>query len=160
MNKIFFILLFVFSGFIYAFELTDINGKVWQKEALKGQYIIVNFWATWCPPCLEEMPLLNEIAQQYSSSITLLGINHWDSVSKQALNDFLDVYFVDYPIILSKEKINQSTIKTFGQLRGLPTTFIYSPSGKLITKFEGELDKIGLSNFIPIKTTTLDVNSR
>lgn len=132
----------------FAFNLTDIKGHKWHSDNLVGQYVVVNFWATWCPPCLKEIPILTKIKDDYPDDIVILGINHWDKVDKKAMQDFINLYHINYPIIRSKD--NEKSLLAFGTIRGMPTTFIYNSAGKLISKFEGELTRETLVQLIPV----------
>ena len=129
------------------FVLKDIEGYRWQKSALAGKYIVVNFWASWCSPCLKEISLLVELAEDYPDDVIVLGINTWEDLTQVALDNFIDLYYINYPII--KNKDNQKAVVYFGQLRGLPTTFFYDKTGKQIKKFEGELTQKTFTNLLP-----------
>ncbi len=144
--KLLFIAILFISSAIYGFSLTDINGKIHNKQHLNNKFIIVNFWATWCPPCLREIPTLVEFYDNNSDDVVILGVNYWDNLSDNSLNDFIDLYMINYPIIVAKDDGYIS--KNFANLRGLPTTFIYNKNGKLITKIEREIDLKMLNNII------------
>ncbi len=145
--KLFFIVIVLsISTAIYSFSLTDINGKTYNKKDLSNKFIIVNFWATWCPPCLREIPSLVEFYDNNANSVVIIGINYWDELKSNILNDFIDFYMINYPIIVAKD--DNYITKNFGNLKGLPTTFIYDKQGKLITKLEQEINLKILNNII------------
>lgn len=144
-------LIATFSTAIHAdndnFSLTDINGHQWHKSELKDKYIIVNFWATWCPPCLKEIPLLIEIAEDHPDDVVILGINAREKISPTALKDFMELYYVNYPIF--RDTDNAKAIEVFGLIHGIPTTFFFNKQGELFEKIEGELTQKMLKKLIP-----------
>lgn len=147
-------LFFSISSLNFAFTIVDNTGKTWHKQDLVGKVVVVNFWATWCPPCLVEIPLLVELADDYAKQVQVLGINHWDEVDDKALAEFIDLYGINYPIIIGED--TPQIVQQFGNLRGLPTTFVYDKNGKLQQKVEGEIDENLISQWLTkfnLKTT-------
>lgn len=117
------------------FTLTDAQGKSQDLADYRGKWVIVNFWATWCPPCLEEIPDLVAIKES-RNDVQVLGIAMEFQDAKQVMQ-FVDGMFVNYPIILGDRKISDS----IGQVDGLPTTFIYDPQGKLAERHVGKITR-------------------
>jgi thiol-disulfide isomerase/thioredoxin len=117
------------------FTLTDAQGKSHSLAAYRGQWVIVNFWATWCPPCLEEIPDLVAI-KEARKDVQVIGIAMEFQDAKQVLQ-FADGMFVNYPIVLGDRKISES----IGEVMGLPTTFIYDPQGKLAQRHVGKITR-------------------
>lgn len=111
-----------------AFSLTDSNGKTHTLDSYKGKWVVVNFWATWCPPCLDEIPDLVALHDKYKNSrLEVIGIV-MDYQSNKQVMDFADSMFVNYPIVFGTPKIAEQ----FGPLQGLPTTYLYNPEGKRV----------------------------
>ena len=117
------------------FTLTDADGKAHSLADYRGKWVIVNFWATWCPPCLEEIPDLVSIKES-RKDIEVFGIAMEFQDAKQVMQ-FADGMFVNYPIVLGDRKTSEG----IGQVDGLPTTFIYDPQGKLAKRHVGKITR-------------------
>jgi len=124
------------------FTLTDSDGKTHSLSAYRGKWLIVNFWATWCPPCLEEIPDLVAI-KEARKDVDVIGIAMEFQDARQVVQ-FADGMFVNYPIVLGDRKISQS----IGQVDGLPTTFIYDPQGKLAQRHVGKITRKQIERLI------------
>ena len=141
------IILLVVATYNYAFSLTDINGNNYSKKNLSGKFVVVNFWASWCPPCIREIPTLVEFYDNYNDKAVVLGVNYWDNLDDRDISNIAELFFINYPII--KQEGNNFAV--FGDLVGLPTSFIYDDKGKLITKVEKELTLSDLKKIIGIR---------
>jgi thiol-disulfide isomerase/thioredoxin len=130
------------------FSVVDMQGKTHNNSSVKGKYLVVNFWATWCPPCLREIPTFVEFYEKNSDRVEILGMNH-EQVNKAKIQEFSDAYMVNYPIILSDNN-NRPMFNKFGEILGMPTTFIYAPDGSLINYLMGEIDQKNLESAIDI----------
>lgn len=120
------------------FSVLDIEGKVHNNDTIKGKYLVVNFWATWCLPCQEEIPAFVDFYSKHSDKVEILGMDYEDA-NKEKITDFIDTYMVNYPIILSNEN-NRPAFSKFGKVIGMPTTFVYAPDGVLINYYMGVLN--------------------
>jgi peroxiredoxin len=107
------------------FTLTDLQGKAWTLKALRGKVVLVNFWATWCPPCRKELPDLQALYTRFKArGLVVLGISDEDAAKVQP---FVAQHDMTYPVLLDPgRKVN----KLF-EVQGIPRTFIYDRSGKL-----------------------------
>ncbi|MHB1332988.1 MAG: TlpA disulfide reductase family protein [Sulfuriferula sp.] len=133
-----------------AFSLTDSKGVVHTLDSYKGKWVLVNFWATWCPPCLEEIPALNALHDKYKNTkLEVIGIAMEYQSPKQVL-DFADSMFISYPIVLGSSKIAAQ----FGPVQGLPTTYLFNPAGKLVAYQVGGITQQAVENYINSKNTT------
>jgi len=132
-----------------AFELVDMNGTVYTQSDTAGKYLIINFWATWCPPCLKEIPAFVEFYNNYSEKVEILGLNY-EGMDFEAVNTFKERFNVNYPIILYAGN-NEVEYSKFGDLVGMPTTLIYNPKGELLHTFIGEIGIEELMQFIPLE---------
>jgi peroxiredoxin len=110
------------------FTLTDLTGKSWTLQDLKGKVVMLNFWATWCPPCRKEMPDLEAIYTQFSSQgFVILGISD-DEPDK--VRQFVQQHGVTYPVLLDPgSKVNKLL-----HIQGIPKTFIYDREGKIVAE--------------------------
>jgi thiol-disulfide isomerase/thioredoxin len=128
------------------FTLTDTQGNVYTEESTKGKYLVINFWATWCPPCLKEIPDFVDFHEKYSDKAIILGLNY-EQASSDAISEFTESFMVEYPIVLFSGK-NSTQFENFGNIVGMPTTRIYNPKGELIGSYEGAMDLNTLINTI------------
>jgi len=110
------------------FELTDLSGKTWSLKSLKGKVVLVNFWATWCPPCRKELPDLQGLFDKYKEQgLVVLAISDED---KAKVQPFVEDRKITYPILLdSGRKVEESL-----GVEGIPKTFIYDREGKLVAR--------------------------
>ncbi len=109
------------------------DGARYNLPTLHGKWVLVNFWAPWCPPCLQELPELQALKQHYRN-LQVIGVAVMYKSNKE-VNDTAQKYAVTYPIVLGTEDIASD----FGEVAGMPTSFLYSPDGLLVHKFEGPI---------------------
>lgn len=124
------------------FTLKGLDGGTYSLSDYRGQWVIVNYWATWCPPCKEEMPELALFHEEHDNAV-VLGVN-FEDVSREQLKAFLEYHLVGYPILLA----DPETPAPLGRVRGLPTTYVVNPEGEAVGWWEGPLTKKGLDKFI------------
>jgi thiol-disulfide isomerase/thioredoxin len=128
------------------FSLTDADGKTHKLADYRGKWVIVNFWATWCPPCLEEIPDLVAISDA-RKDVQVFGVAMGFQDPKQVLQ-FAEGMFVGYPIVLGDSK----TAEQIGKVIGLPTTFVYNPKGKLAKRYVGKVTREQLERLMDRET--------
>jgi thiol-disulfide isomerase/thioredoxin len=114
-------------------SLKDTNDTHYTLSGLHGKWVLVNFWAPWCPPCLEEMPDLNKVQLQHKD-VQVIGVAVMYN-SRKEVTDIVSKLSVSYPIVFG----NEDTAGDFGGLDGMPTSFLYSPSGQLVGHHQGPL---------------------
>lgn len=125
-----------------AFTLYDLDGNEVTKDELlaNDKALFINFWATWCKPCREEMPLLSEMQEKYSDQLLMVGIA---IDNKEAVQSFLEqLGGVKYPILLGKQELDAiETANDMGiDLIGLPISLTTDRTGKIISIHTGEVD--------------------
>ena len=110
------------------FTLPDIHGNIHSLSDYRGQWVIVNFWATWCAPCIEEIPELIEVSK-LTDPVTpvVIGID-FEEIKTEHLHEFVNALKMDYLVL----RIGDSPLIPFEPLKGMPTTFIVSPEGKIV----------------------------
>ena len=119
------------------FELIDVLSQRHVLSAYHGKWVIVNYWATWCPPCLEEVPDLVALYDaRKDRDVMVIGVA-WEYKSKQEVLAFADDMLMSYPIVLG----DASVMKQIGSAEVLPTTFIYNPRGELVKVKRGLVSK-------------------
>ncbi len=124
--------------------LTTVDGKQINLEQYRGQWVVVNYWATWCPPCIVEMPELQDFHDAHKDKDAIvIGINS-ELIGKQQLLTFLDDYFITYPIFVSRP-VQESEL---GLIPGLPTTFMVSPEGDVVARQVGPVTRDMIEQFI------------
>ena len=129
------------------FKLTDTKGNTFTEKNTRGKYLVVNFWATWCSPCLKEIPAFVEFYKENSEHVEILGLD-FEPVNIELINEFVERFSINYPLILYTH-INDSEYTKFGEIVGMPTTLIYSPDGELLQTFMGEITIEDLKKYIP-----------
>ncbi len=114
------------------FVLSDMDGNKHRLSDHRGQVVIINFWATWCPPCRAEMPSMQRAWEQLEKEgILMLGIDVGED--EDTIFQFTANYPVEFPLLMDQDSkvINQWPV------RGLPTTFVVGPKGKIIYRAIG-----------------------
>ena len=129
------------------FKLTDTKGNIFTEKNTRGKYLVLNFWATWCSPCLKEIPAFVEFYKENSEHVEILGLD-FEPVNIELINEFVERFSINYPLILYTH-INDSEYTKFGEIVGMPTTLIYSPDGELLQTFMGEITIEDLKKYIP-----------
>ena len=117
--------------------LTDLHGKRVRLRDYRGKIVVLNFWATWCGPCNQEMPLLVSVEKEYSArGVIFLGASLDDSKTEEHIPDFLRKYHVQFPILLGATADNLEKLR-LGQ--GVPATAFIDREGMVAARVSGEI---------------------
>src|SRR5580704_5241905 len=114
------------------FLVRDIDGNVISTAEWKDKVVLVNFWATWCPPCREEVPEMISLQRQFGDKLLIVGVSEDDdgpaNVMKFAMHSR-----INYPIVMATQEV----IAAYGGVPALPTTFVIDTQGRVVTKHAG-----------------------
>lgn len=115
------------------FSLMDLDGNHVKLSDYRGKAVILDFWATWCPPCKLAMPHLQEIhANHQQEGIVVLAVST-DQKGATVVKPFIKENGYTFKVLL----LNESIFEDFGNIRSIPTTFIIAPNGEITEKFVG-----------------------
>jgi len=128
-------------------KLVGLDGDVTQLKDYRGKWVIVNLWATWCPPCLVEIPDLVLFHEEHKDKDAIvIGVNY-ESNPVEKVKAFAESQMINFPIVRFEGRVDGRTTP-FGKLKGLPTTYMLSPEGKLVAARTGMVDQKMLEEFI------------
>ena len=135
------------AAFPAGFSFQDTHGRKHSLEGYKGKWVLVNFWATWCPPCLEEIPDLIALHDKHKDKdLVVLGVA-LDYRSPQQVKEFAEQMFISYPVILG----SYESAAQVGAVNGLPTTYLFNPQGKMVAYNVGAITRKSIENYIKTK---------
>ena len=117
-----------------AFSMTDIDGKTITSESLKGKVVLINFWATWCGPCVVEIPDLVRLQAKYPEQLVIVGVSE-DENGEALVRKFAADKQINYPLVMSTPELQA----LFPGVVALPTTFALDRQGKMVQKHVGLL---------------------
>ena len=113
--------------------LRDTQGISTSFSSLKGKWVVINYWASWCPTCMDEIPEFNRFFQKHQhDKVALFGVNY-DALPLTQQNKLIKQFKIAYPSLLS----DPSEQLELGDIRAIPATFIFNPQGKLVAKLFG-----------------------
>lgn len=145
-------MLWVSAASAEGFNFKDTKGKVHRLEDYKGKWVLINFWATWCPPCLEEMPALQQLHETRKDLVVIgIAMEYQDAAYvKQFAEDLL----VTFPIVLGDRKLAAQ----IGKVPGLPTTYLYNTEGQIAAYNVGALTREAVERYIDSKKVAAKVS--
>jgi thiol-disulfide isomerase/thioredoxin len=120
---------------VASFSVQDLDGRTFSTESLRGKVTIVNFWATWCPPCRAEMPDLVKLQDRYRDQLQIIGVSQ-DEGSPASVKEFAISHGLNYPIVMSTPELE----KIFSGVSAIPTSFIIDREGRVVQKHVGMLN--------------------
>jgi thiol-disulfide isomerase/thioredoxin len=126
------------------FTLKDTQGHVHHLNDYRGKWVLVNFWATWCAPCLEELPELASLYNAHKDTdLIVIGIA-LEYPSPKIVQDFVKERTIPYPIVLGDYKL----AKQIGTVEALPTSFLFDQTGKMVSHQTGTVTKASVEKFM------------
>ena len=135
------------AALAHDFTFKDTQGKMQNLVDYRGKWVLVNFWATWCPPCQEETPDLIELHKAHKDTdLVVIGVA-LDS-TRAAVAEFVSKYAIPYPIIVSSYTASESEV---GTVEALPTSYLYDPTGKQVIFQEGMLTRADVEAYLFLK---------
>jgi thiol-disulfide isomerase/thioredoxin len=123
------------------FLVSDLRGQTVSTAQLHGKVVIVNFWATWCPPCREEIPGLIALQNKYKDRLQVIGVSVDEDAPASFVKAFADREGINYPIVMGTE-----IAKEYGGVPALPTSFVVNTDGRVVQKHVGLLNPAETEN--------------
>lgn len=142
----------LFSGAVFGagddgtadFTLPTLEGRMLSLSDYRGKWVVVNYWATWCPPCIEEIPdLIDFYEARKGRDAVVIGVN-MEEISLTKLREFVDEYMISYPVVHMMPAYKTE----LGKVPGLPTSYIIAPNGNVVAGQSGPLTADDLNQFI------------
>ena len=118
------------------FELISTDGRKLKLSDYRGKIVIVDFWATWCPPCREEIPDFVELQKEYEFNLQILGVS-LDTDTKNDVIPFMKKHKMNYPVVFG----TMGVVRDYGDIQSIPTTFIIDQNGNVVNSFVGYHEK-------------------
>lgn len=125
-------------------QLAGIDGKEYSLADYRGNWVVVNYWATWCSPCLKEIPEFNKLHEKgKKSNVRVLGVNFEEATEKH-VKSFVEKYNITYPVLLEEFDV----MSQLGMIEAMPKTFIISPKGEIVYEKLGIVSLQFLENIL------------
>jgi thiol-disulfide isomerase/thioredoxin len=112
-------------------DLTDVEGNTISLEKYRGQYVVMDFWASWCPDCRKDMPQMKELYTQYSGNgVQFLGISF--DTTREALDNYLEKEAIAWPQVTELKKMKESKMAQAYHIKWIPSIYLLDPNGKVL----------------------------
>jgi peroxiredoxin len=142
-----FLLVCSLTSYAADFSLEDMHGKTLRLSDYRGKWVLVNFWATWCPPCLNEIPELVSLHNAHQDKdLSVIGVA-MDSGSSKKVADFAQAHGISYPVVMGNRKVTDQ----IGAVEGLPVSYLYNPKGEHVSYQAGEVTRASIEAYITKK---------
>lgn len=125
------------------FTLTDTQGNQVRLSDFRGKIVIIDFWATWCPPCRRGIPDLIDLQKAYKNKLAVIGIS-LDTDSKKDVVPFIKEYGINYKVVYGDNDV----VQKYGNIQAIPTSFIIDQKGKIVSSYVGLQRKATFKNQI------------
>lgn len=114
------------------FTLVDTKGKKIKLSDYKGKVVILDFWATWCPPCRRGIPDLIDIQKQYKNKVAIIGVS-LDTDTKDNVVPFMKSFGINYPVVFGTPEV----VENYGNIQAIPTSFVIDKKGNIVNQHVG-----------------------
>lgn len=121
------------DGDVKSFTLKSTDGKDVSLADYRGKVVLVDFWATWCPPCRKGIPDLIELQKQYGDKFVVIGISLDREKTLKDVVPFVESYKINYPVVYGTDEV----VNHFGGVEAIPTAFMLDQNGKVVSKHVG-----------------------
>ena len=118
-------------------HLKSVDGKTIKLSDYKGKVVIIDFWATWCPPCRKGIPDLISIQKDYKNKFVIIGISLDAEKTIKDVPGFVKSYGINYPIVYGDEKV----VTAYGGIQSIPTAFVIDKKGNVVDRHIGLVSK-------------------
>jgi len=118
------------------FDLTSTEGKAIKLSDYRGKVVIVDFWATWCPPCRKGIPELIELQNEFKNNLVIIGIS-LDQNTESDVVPFIKKYGINDPVVFGTNQV----MMDYGAINAIPTSFVINKDGKIVDKHVGLVPK-------------------
>ena len=126
------------------FSLPDVDGKLHRLSDHRGKWVVINFWATWCGPCMVEIPELIDFHERHKDDDAIvIGVN-FEQIETPDLVKFIDEMGINYLVV----RAGDTPILPFEPLKGLPSTFFVDPHGEYVASHAGPVDAAAIDDFL------------
>lgn len=116
-------------------------------DEFKGKKVVlVDVFATWCPPCIEEIPVLKELKEKYKDNFEIVSVLFEKDKSKEEILEFIKKYQINYPITMGDD--NFKLAKQLGDVKKIPEMFLFTKDGRFVKRFVGKVPKDELEQYI------------
>jgi len=122
------------------FTLYTVDGEEVKLSDYSGKVIVLDFWATWCPPCRKGIPDLISIQDEYKDDVVVIGISLDQPATQNELAPFIESYGINYPIVIGSTEVSEA----YGNIQAIPTSIIIDSKGKIISEHIGLVPKTTL----------------
>jgi thiol-disulfide isomerase/thioredoxin len=114
------------------FLLADLDGQIVSTASWRGKVVLLNFWATWCPPCRDEIPEMIELSRRFKDRLQIVGVS-MDDAPADEVRQFAQNMGINYPIVMGSRTLSAE----YGGVPALPTSFVVNTEGRIVQKHEG-----------------------
>lgn len=124
----------------------EYDNKILTSKDLNGKVVLINYFATWCPPCKKEIPTFNEIVKKYPDDFKIVSVLFQDPIELNALNEFIKEYKIEFDITVGAD--NDRLAKNMNNVQKIPESYLFTKDGVLVEQFLGEVNEKVLIEYI------------